>query len=207
MRTRLLLILVFASAAAAMAVVLVHSATGSTTRPIGFDYAHSSFTPSSVKQFADFDLYSLGPEFEGLPLSAIDRREQGAAAAAARRSVNFVSFLYGSCAASDDQGCPYPLEVQIWPACVRSLADLTLTPDGRPLPAESLRLRGVPAAFFEEGLRLELYTGTVTIVLFGLDRSQITRAAAALSGVNLASPRGSPLPEPRAGAMEGKLRC
>jgi len=53
---------------------------------------------------------------------------------------------------------------------------------GEPLPRESVTVRGVPAAYFENGLRLELYTGKATVMIFGPERAQIQRAAAALRG-------------------------
>lgn len=171
-----------------------------------FDAAHSNFTPNSVRAFEEFPLYSPGDDFEGMPLKAIVRRVDqpypGEAVTA-----NFVSFAYGDCSAASDEACPLPLEVQIWPACERSPADYALTPGDDALPREELKVRGVPAAFFEEGLRLELYTGNVTVVVFGLDREQIARAARALKGVNRALNRGQNMPPPFAGAMEGRLAC
>ena len=84
---------------------------------------------------------------------------------------NFVNFIYGRCDPGPD-GCAPPLETQIWPACDRHLSSYSLTPSGDPLPHENLFVRGVPAAFFVEP-RLELYSGAVTIVLFGHDRAQL----------------------------------
>jgi hypothetical protein len=155
---------------------------------------------------ARFPLYALGESFEGLPLTAITSRED-APAAGERVPANYVGFIYGDCVARSEQGCPPPLEVQIWPACVRSLADYSLTPAGAPLPHESTMVRGVPAALFEEGLRLELYTGDVTIVVFGLERAQIQRAAAALRAANALASSAPMLPPPVAGAIAGTLRC
>ncbi len=188
-------------AAALVARAQVASTSGSPT----FDRAHSDFDSRSVSKFADFPAYSLGDSFERLPLTAITRRvdkpypgEPGA---------DYISFLYGTCTTSDETGCPAPLEVQVWPACKRSLADYRLDPAGNPLPHVRSERRGVPAASFEDGTRLELYTGRVTIVVFGLDAAQVSRAATALRGVNVAASAGAPLPRPVAGALEGKLAC
>jgi hypothetical protein len=63
------------------------------------------------------------------------------------------------------------------------------TPAGDPLPNERLKVRGVPAAFFEEGQRLEIYTSSVSIVIFGAGKEQLLRAAGQLRGVN-ASAKG-----------------
>jgi hypothetical protein len=68
-------------------------------------------------------------------------------------------------------------------------------------------VRGVPAAFFEEGLRLGLYTGEVTVVVFGLERARIERAAAALRAATPLASSARNLPPPAAGAMTGSLRC
>ncbi|MGH3043052.1 MAG: hypothetical protein ACRDNG_15190 [Gaiellaceae bacterium] len=45
-------------------------------------------------------------------------------------------------------------------------------------------MRGVPAALFEGGHRLELYTGSLSVVLFGDGKAQLLRAAEALQAVN-----------------------
>jgi len=65
---------------------------------------------------------------------------------------------------------------------------------GEPLPRESVTVRGVPAAYFENGLRLELYTGKATVMIFGPERAQIQRAAAALRGANALASSAATLP-------------
>lgn len=162
--------------------------------------------PFDPRSFSSFALYWLGDRFEGLPLQATTRRDEPLARGEKVRA-DFVGFIYGDCFASDESGCPPPLEVQVWPACVRSLADYTLTPAGEALPHERATVRGVPAAFFENGLRLELYTGKATIVIFGLARAQIQRAAAALRGANALASSAPTLPPPARGALNGTLAC
>jgi hypothetical protein len=54
---------------------------------------------------------------------------------------------------------------------------------------------------------VELYTGTVTIVVFGAGRTQLLAAAAALRAVNGDVGAGERLPEPAAGATAGLLTC
>ena len=84
---------------------------------------------------------------------------------------NFVSFKYGTCDPTPEAACGAPLEIQIWPACERNRSMYTLTPDpdgpgplsATPLPRTDLRSRGVPASFFENGHRLELYTAGMVI--------------------------------------------
>jgi hypothetical protein len=174
-----------------------------------FDVEHSAFTPTSVRGFNDFPVFSLGDSFESLPMTAILRRDQEERRPDGTRSVrDYVSFVYGDCDPGG-QGCAPPFEVQVWPACARSSSEYTLTPDGDPLPAEHLTLRGVPAAFFEAGQRLELYSGSVTIVIFGSERTELLRAALALRQIGPPErPRtGSNLLPPVPGAMQGALAC
>jgi len=193
--------------AAATAILLARAAFGmQPADPPGFDRAHSDLPPAAARAFGDFPLYTLGDSFEGLPLHAISRRDDARAPAEPVRA-DYVGLIYGDCAAASDNGCPPPLEVQVWPACERSFADYSLTPAGDELPYEPAIVRGVPAAWFEDGLRLELYSGKVTIVIFGLDHAQIGRAASALRGLNAAASRAPMLPPPVAGATAGTLDC
>ena len=166
----------------------------------------STFARADAHAFSAFPLYWLGSSFNRLPLTAITRRNDAAIAGQDVRA-DYVGFVYGDCVATDETGCPPPLEVQVWPACERALADYALTPAGDPVPHHMTRVRGVPAASFERGLRLELYTGEVTVVIFGLARQPVLRAATALRAANaLASDRAT-LPQPVPGAMRGHLRC
>ena len=166
----------------------------------------AAFTHADAQAFSAFPLYWLGSSFDRLPLTAITRRNDAAIAEQDVRA-DYVGFVYGDCVATDETGCPPPLEVQVWPACQRALADYALTPAGDPVPHRMTRVRGVPAASFERGLRLELYTGDVTVVIFGLAKHSVLRAAAALHAANgLASDRAT-LPQPVRGAMQGHLRC
>jgi hypothetical protein len=154
-----------------------------------------------------YRLYSPGASFDGHALKAITRRLDAPDAAGASGQADFVNFIYGDCYAEDGAGCAPPLEVQVWPSCRRSRATYRLTPDGRPLPRRDASVRGVPAAWFEDGRRLELYTGKETIVLFGESRAQLARAAAALRGVNNAQRADARLPPPAAGALDGEVAC
>lgn len=101
--------------------------------------------------------------------------------------------------------------VQNWPACERSRDDVTAAPpSGLPLPQmRPLTLRGVPAIYFGEDRRLELYTGRTTVVLFGSNLASLRRAASKLRTRSGGHPRVEPgelLPCPVPGALEGRLR-
>ena len=166
----------------------------------------SAATTTSVAAFDEFPLYGLGDVFDDLPLTAVVKRDDPPTPGERVRA-SYVAFIYGDCVAHAEAGCPPPLEIQVWPACERTISDYSLTPAGDPLPHEATFVRGVPAAFFEDHLRLELYTANVTIVVFGLDAAQVRRAASALRAVNALAAQGRMLPPPVAGALEGRLSC
>jgi len=148
--------------------------------------------------FNELPLYSAGDRADGLPLVAVLRRDDTA---------NYVSFVYGDCVPEDDAGCAPPAEIQVWPACRRHLALYDSQASGG-LAAERTSIRGVPAAVFDEGARLELQTGSSTVVVFADSRGRAARVARALRAVNGSEPAGSrPLPPPDPGALEGTLDC
>jgi len=146
--------------------------------------------------FADFPLYDAGDQVDGLPLTAVLRRDGTA---------EFVSFVYGDCAARDDEGCAPPVEVQVWPACRRNLDLYASGRPGTPVP-ERTTARGVPAAFLDDGTRLELQTGRSTVVVFADSRARVLRVVSALRPVGERALSG-PLPPPAPGAVQGTLPC
>ena len=146
--------------------------------------------------FDDFPLYDAGDQVDGLPLTAVLRRDGTA---------DFVSFVYGDCAARDDEGCAPPVEVQVWPACRRNLDLYASGRPGTPVP-EPTTARGVPAAFLDDGTRLELQTGRSTVVVFADSRARVLRVAYALRPVGARALSG-PLPPPAPGAVQGTLPC
>ena len=160
------------------------------------DAPKSTFSVARAKAFAKFPLYNAGDAVEALPLVAELRRVGGAA--------NYVSFIYGDCTAVDDYGCAPPIEIQIWPACVRNPSLYV----GRGAPVgDGVTVRGVPAAFYEDGRRLEVQTGISTVVIFGRTQADVVTAAGALRGVNVPVRASDNLPAPAAGALDGSLRC
>jgi hypothetical protein len=146
--------------------------------------------------FAEFPLFSAGNRVDGLPLTAVLRREGPA---------DFVTFVYGDCTAADDAGCTLPAEVQVWPACRRNLHLYESGWAGTPA-LEYATVRGVPAALLDDGLRLELQTSRSTVVVFGDSRARVRRVAAALRAVGKPT-SAAPLPPPTPGAVEGTRSC
>jgi hypothetical protein len=155
----------------------------------------SSFSLEQARAFEEFRLFSAGRSVDGLPLTAVLRRDDRA---------NYVSFVYGDCEAYDDEGCAPSAEVQVWPACRRNLAlyDGVATRAASPVP-ERVRVRGVPGAFFEGGTRLELETGHSLVVVFAASRDQALRIATELEALDGSVAEGSPLPLPVDGRGEG----
>jgi hypothetical protein len=99
--------------------------------------------------------------------------------------VNTVAFLYGTCEppSGTDGGCAPPLSISSFPVCEqpRSLYE-RYSGGGAPLPYENTRVRGAPAAVFNEGasgsrLRLEVYAGDARVVIAGDDAELVKRAA------------------------------
>ncbi len=150
---------------------------------LGSPSAGGAQSPTASRNQA---LLNAGERVDGLPLAAVLRREGTA---------EFVSFVYGDCAARDDAGCAPPAEIQVWPACRRNLGlyddafvDSTI--------AERMSVRGVTALLFEEGTRLELETGRSTVVVFAGTRGRVLRIAAALRALDGSVVPARPLPEP-----------
>lgn len=160
-----------------------------------------SFDVGRARAITAFPVYYAGDRVEGQPLTAVLRRDDAA---------DYVSFIYGDCVAASDTGCAPPAEVQVWPACKRSLgmynAAASDTAPGTPTP-ELTSIRGVPAAFFEDGRRLEIQTDRATVVVFSTSKTAALRIAQALRGVNVPVAAGKALPSPVDGATEGQLRC
>ena len=87
--------------------------------------------------------------------------------------MDFVSFLYGSCAipadsnGNADGGCPSPVQIQIWPARPRNLS---FYGQACGLPFTTTSVRGVPADLVDD--RLEFQAGGSTVVIFGSGESR-----------------------------------
>jgi hypothetical protein len=154
------------------------------------------FTLADARSFDDHPLYFAGDRVEGLPLVAVLRRSDTA---------EFVSFVYGDCTPADGMGCAPPIEIQAWPACRRHIALYGSSPGDQVV--ERSTVRGVPAAVFDDGTRLELQTGRSTIVVFAETRARLARIALSLRSLDARVARGAALPAPAAGALEGALGC
>lgn len=153
-----------------------------------------------------FRQYDLGSRFGSLnavrTIRRCDRPYPGE-----RIRANFFERQYAHC-----NDCEPVVSVQSWPACERGHSDVTEPPPGGlPLPeTRQLRLRQVPALYFVQDRRLELYTGKTTLVLFGSNLASLRRAALKLRTRRGARPvvaADAALPAPSRGALQGTLRC
>jgi hypothetical protein len=114
-------------------------------------------TLDGAQAFDEFPLFYAGEDVDGLPLVAILRR---------RDTANYVSFVYGECIPfSYDAGCAPPAEIQVWPREARNMGSYDTPLPGTPQPDET-RIRGLPAAIFDDGTQLEIYAPRSTIVIF-----------------------------------------
>jgi hypothetical protein len=142
-------------------------------------------------------VYSAGERVDGLPLAAVLRSDGTA---------SHISFVYGDCVAGGDAGCAPPAEIQVWPACRRNLG--LYGAGAPPGPAvEPAMIRGVPAAFFDDGTRLELQAGRSTVVVFAGSRARVLRLAQALRAADGSVPPGGALPVPEPSAPAGGGGC
>jgi hypothetical protein len=150
-----------------------------------------NFSLEQAREFQEFELYALGESHGEHELTAVVRQFDGRPEAPPVR-VNFVDFLYGTCtpAPGSERRCSPPLSVQVWTTCKRNP---TVDAPGQDAPME---IRGVPAYFYDGGSRLELSTGTSTVVIFAGGREKALAAAASLRGVNNSVAPGQPLPGP-----------
>jgi hypothetical protein len=149
-----------------------------------------NFTFVQARDFPDFSLYAVGESYGELPLTAVNRQFDDSPDAPPVRA-NYVDFIYGTCEAEGEGGCAPPLSIQVWAACERNPMVYGGTESEGPLA-----VRGVPAYFYEEGRRLELSTGTSTVVIFTNSRDSALSAANDLEGVNNQVVAGAPLPAP-----------
>ena len=179
-------------------------------------------TRSQLKAFAEFPLYGGGPDLAGLPLLRAKRVSPVVLAQAAmaqppvqtvgtpanqpedrghRMVPDYVTLSYGSCAGVRENLCAAPLQVQIWRSCNRFLDDYEAAP-GVPFPHTDLTIRGTKAAAIAD--RLEVYAGSVTIVIFA-EPELARRAASELQPINAlaaaehGAARNRALPTPKRG--------
>lgn len=182
---------------------------------------HEALPCTGSREPVNFESFSAGPAPAGLPLSETVRRCDSDVPA--RESANYVSYIYGDCDIGEGaDSCQPPLEIQSWPACERSMADYSF--EGRPLPHRRLpKQHGAEVVEFElpiepGGNRIEVYTRSVTVVIFSIDGDLARKAVGLLRSQEKGTPpatdeetlEGGPperLAPPTEGSMDGVLSC
>jgi hypothetical protein len=181
---------------------------------------------ASAARYSVFPTYSVGKDFEGMPLLdaqsvSLDYPISAPEALPPGAGGEYFRFIYGSCkpdGPSDEAGCLPPLEVQVWPACKRSRALFTKYNDGSggagalPKGVTDSTARGVPALrapMSANSFATEVYTGGVTVVVFSTSAAQGDRAVSALTAANglAVGSAGDPLPAPATGHLAGRAAC
>jgi hypothetical protein len=166
----------------------------------------------------NFEVFSVGPSPAGLHLTGTSRRcdpntwKDG-------WPNNYVNYSYGECTIPRGAtGCAPPLTIQTWPACQRAFAEYSF--EGKPLPYRKLPHfgRAEVVDFTFPANRIEVYTGSVTVVIFANSSTLAKKAVRMLRPQERGSPPAAQgdalqgslpigLPPPRDGSMEGKLPC
>jgi len=162
---------------------------------------------ADAARFSSFRLLYLGRTFGELPLVRLDRRATRlpASATSPPLRIDYVSFKYGTCDGTYGS-CRPPLEIQVWPLCLRNPSAYgPLDRDGHrvgppDIAFEPVRVSGLPAALYDAGTRLEVYTRRSAVVIFGA-RERILAAAKALTGVPDQRGRPRPLVPPSQGSL------
>jgi hypothetical protein len=163
----------------------------------------SNFSVDQARKSREFPVYYAGNEVNGYTLTAVNHSPLGPM----RKNAWSVVFTYGTCDVGpgfDSGGCAMPVEISNEPACSRNLG---MYGGGLGPQAHPTRLRGAIAAFFEGGSRIELQTGTTTVVIFAFSKREAVQVARALRGLNTPVGIGDKMPPAAPGALEGNVPC
>ena len=180
---------------------------------------HEALPCTHTDEPINFEIFSAGPSVAGVPLTNFTRR-CGGTTSADEPPPNFTNYLYGSCEVVEGApGCALPLQIQTWPACQRALGDYSF--EGKPIPYQELpKINGAEVVEINFMLdhRIEIYTGSSTIVIFAENRDLARKALSQLRSQKIGKPpatepkelKGQPdgdLAAPSDGATEGALQC
>ncbi len=140
---------------------------------------------AAAKTFPYYTTYWVGPSFRGHPVT-------GADGTASYRPSFGDSIYYGDCLHGKSLlgagGCVLPLQITTAIYALRSNSILG--------SQHNVLIRGVPAAVYEEGRALELYTGRLAIDIFSANYSEARAAARLLRPLNHRGSDAGPLPPP-----------
>ena len=127
-----------------------------------------------------FTVYNAGPSLAGLAMREATRLCSPADPDFGFDRRDDVTYVYGDCRdprSTDSRagggGCLPPIEVQSTPLWQKHYSLYASSPV--PWPYEPTEVKGAPAASFDGGLLLEIYTGVTTITVYGRDDPSLVR--------------------------------
>lgn len=139
-----------------------------------------------------YTVYYFGAIVEGMAVSEVNRTANPPDPVTASGRQDAVTYAYGSCpsyprtgpAAGFEGGCLPPIEIQSAPLC-EAHANLYTQPGDAPdsavpEPHKDLKIKGVPAASFDHGTILQIYTRHTTIAISGTNDRLVRRVADSL---------------------------
>jgi hypothetical protein len=141
---------------------------------------------AEAQTFPYYPVYWAGPRFGAYPLAATDGRKSYNSAIG--DSVFYGDCVAGKSSALGESGCALPLQVTTVIYRMTSTASLG--------PHRNALLRGVPAAIFDEGRSIQLYSGRLAINVFSDSPPEALHAVRGLRPLNAPGSVARPLPPP-----------
>jgi hypothetical protein len=141
---------------------------------------------AEAQTFPYYPVYWTGPRFGAYPLAAADGRKSYSGTVG--DSVYYGNCVAGKSSALGSSGCELPLQVST--AIYRTNSNAGLGPHRNAL------LRDVPAAIYDGGNSIQLYSGRLTIDVFSDSLPEALTAVARLRPLNAPGSATGPLPPP-----------
>lgn len=141
---------------------------------------------AEAQTFPYYPLYWTGPRFGSYRLTAADGRKSYNTAVG--DSVFYGDCVSGKSSSIGESGCVLPLQVTTSIYRMGTTASLG--------PHTNALLRGVPAAIYDQGHSIELYSGRLAIDVFSDSLPEALRAVSRLRPVNAPGSASGPLPPP-----------
>jgi len=140
---------------------------------------------AEARTFPYFRIYWVGPHFDGLPLAAVDGRK------GYNKQIGD-SVYYGNCVQGKNVfgsgSCRLPLQV--------TTSIYRLHDNGALGAQHNVLIRGVPAAVYDEGRTIELYSGRLAIDVYSDTPAHALAGARLLRPLNASGSATEPLPAP-----------
>ncbi len=141
---------------------------------------------AEAQTFPYYPIYWAGPRFGAYPLAASDGRKNYNAAVG--DSVYYGECVAGKSSALGESGCQLPLQI--------ATAIYTMGAGGGLGAHRNALLRGVPAAIYDGGRSIRLYSGRLTISVSSDTYAEALAAVRALAPLNAPGSASGPLPPP-----------